>query len=968
VTATAGGKEVAPTAESVADTEPVRPDVFISYSRKDTHFVGRLRDELAARGKDVWLDLEDIRKGEEWWKRIERGIQSAAAVVAVVSPDFVSSEVCGSELDYAVANNKRLVPVLARVVEAKDVREELRRLNWLDFAGESDFHRAVDDLVGVLEADFEWLDRHARLNERAHEWEASGHDASFLLQRNDLVAAERWLDEQGEHDERATALQAEYILASRRAATKRQRRLLLASGGATVALLVVALVAVWQWRQAVAREQVALSRQLASSAVTQLSVDPELSLLLASRAADHARTMQAERALRLALAESRVRMRVPLEPGRPAAAAFAPGGRYLLALTRDGAASGIDVRTGKATILRGPRKSENLPGGSDRGRETVFAADGSVAAVVDVDGSIAAWRPGSWTRIARWSGRFARLFLPAQPRVAVTIDDREHAELRGFPSGKLIAALSRGRAANAPIARDARAIAVDEEDPSDDRESYVRLWFGPDWKRSRLLPNQELPAFSADGRRLATSAHHGLGVTVWSARTGNVVHTLGPECLCTNGFFAAGGRLLVTTSADGTEIIVWSTRTWDVVHRLRGDDRETVAALSGDGTLLLQISEQGVPSVSDVAAGRRIASLRGHTGGVLAAAVGRNDIVWTASSDGTLRTWDAKTWTSERGVPDDGVGAVLADGKISALVAELVDFSSSRLLQARVTRNGRILGWRQRASLDYADDAPGLSGDGRFGAFQVDLGKTAVWTLRGNRPHRVKTLAADSTAFSPDGKFLVAGRGDSRTIRVYAAGSWTPIARLPDASDASKFVPGVAVSSGGRLVLVAPFKQNAAVWRVRDGTRIVDLGNLNSDTAAFSPDGARLLLAAEREPVRIYDSTTGEVVTELLGHTEQPISAAFSPDGNLVLTTALDGSVRIWDAGTGEQITALFAPPNSLLGASFDERGTTVITWGEGVIRTAACVVCGSFDELRERAARRVTRHLTASERRVYGD
>jgi WD40 repeat protein len=969
MTPTVTEEELSPTEEPGADAEPIRPDVFISYSRKDAEFVGRLRDELAARGKDVWLDLEDIRKGEDWWRRIERGIQAAAAVVAVLSPDFLSSEVCGNELDYAIANNKRLVPVVARAVDAKEVRDELRRLNWLAFAADADFERSLDELVGVLEADFEWLDRHARLNERAHEWEAAGRDPSFLLQRNDLAAAERWLDEQGEHEERATALQTEYILASRRAATKRQRRLLLASGGAMLGLLVLALVAVWQWRQAVHREHVALSRQLASSAVTQLSVDPELSLILSAQGADHAHTVQAERALRLALAESHVRARVPLEPKQPVHAAFAPDGRYLLALARNGAASAVNVQTGKTMTLSRARTIAKVPEAADEPGATVFAPDGSVAALIEVDGSIEAWRPGTWTRLARWPGRFSQLFLPARPRVAVTIDVNQRAELRSFPSGAVVAKLGSWRALGAAITPDGRAVAVDLENPTDDQESNVRLWFGPDWKRSQLLAGQELPSFSANGRWLGTSAHHGPGVTVWSARTGKIVHDLGRDCLCTNGSFTPDGRLLITNSPDGTEIHAWSPRAWEVVHRLRGDARETLAASSRDGTQLMQISDQGVPSLSDLAAGHRIASLRGHTGGVLATAFGPDGMIETASTDGSVRTWDAKTWTGVRDIPDDAVAAVLADGRITAVVTDLVDLDHSTVLEARVGRDGQIFDWQRRASLDYSVDAPALSRGGRFGAFNVDVGRTDIWILRGSRPHRVRTLAADEVAFSPDGKFLAAGAGDSRIVTVYATGSWNqPVAKLPRASDASTFVPTVALSPGGKLAFIAPYKQNAAVWRVRDGTRVIDLGNLNADAAVFSPDGARLLIAAEGQPVRIYDAGTGEVVTELLGHTEQPTSATFSPDGKLVLTTALDSSVRIWDVDTGEQVTVFFAPLNSLLGASFDDTGRKILTHGAGVVRIAACAVCGTFDDLRERAAQRVTRTLTASERRLYGD
>jgi len=87
----------------VAGPQPQRPDAFVSYSRRDGEFVQRLVAALAANGKDLWVDLEDIPKSADWRARIEAGIESAKAVVVVVSPSFVSSHVCGEDAPRAAA-------------------------------------------------------------------------------------------------------------------------------------------------------------------------------------------------------------------------------------------------------------------------------------------------------------------------------------------------------------------------------------------------------------------------------------------------------------------------------------------------------------------------------------------------------------------------------------------------------------------------------------------------------------------------------------------------------------------------------------------------------------------------------------------------------------------------------------------------------------------------------------------------
>ena len=40
--------------------------VFISYSRRDKDFVGKLREALSARNYEVWVDWEDIPPSTEW--------------------------------------------------------------------------------------------------------------------------------------------------------------------------------------------------------------------------------------------------------------------------------------------------------------------------------------------------------------------------------------------------------------------------------------------------------------------------------------------------------------------------------------------------------------------------------------------------------------------------------------------------------------------------------------------------------------------------------------------------------------------------------------------------------------------------------------------------------------------------------------------------------------------------------------
>ena len=84
------------------DQQVPRPqEVFISYSRKDKDFVRRLDESLKDRGREAWVDWEDIRPTEEWMQAIYAAIEGADTFVFVLTPDSVASVVCGREIAHA---------------------------------------------------------------------------------------------------------------------------------------------------------------------------------------------------------------------------------------------------------------------------------------------------------------------------------------------------------------------------------------------------------------------------------------------------------------------------------------------------------------------------------------------------------------------------------------------------------------------------------------------------------------------------------------------------------------------------------------------------------------------------------------------------------------------------------------------------------------------------------------------------
>ena len=64
-------------------------------------------------------------------------------------------------------------------------------------------------------------------------------------------------------------------------------------------------------------------------------------------------------------------------------------------------------------------------------------------------------------------------------------------------------------------------------------------------------------------------------------------------------------------------------------------------------------------------------------------------------------------------------------------------------------------------------------------------------------------------------------------------------------------------------------------------------------SAAFSPDGKRVVTASYDRTARVWDGVTGKPVGEFR-HDSPPQSVLFSPDGTRIVTVSDNGAGRLW--------------------------------------------------------------------------
>ena len=125
----------------------MKPDIFMSYSRREVGFVDDLTDRLEKQSYRVWLDYRSLVPGTPWAGQIDKGLDEAEVVLLVVSKSSMASQYVELEWQHVLKENKR---VILLVFEAMHLPAELEKFEWVDFRG--DYEKGIKALTRRLES------------------------------------------------------------------------------------------------------------------------------------------------------------------------------------------------------------------------------------------------------------------------------------------------------------------------------------------------------------------------------------------------------------------------------------------------------------------------------------------------------------------------------------------------------------------------------------------------------------------------------------------------------------------------------------------------------------------------------------------------------------------------------------------------------------------------------------------------
>ena len=138
-------------------------------------------------------------------------------------------------------------------------------------------------------------------------------------------------------------------------------------------------------------------------------------------------------------------------------------------------------------------------------------------------------------------------------------------------------------------------------------------------------------------------------------------------------------------------------------------------------------------------------------------------------------------------------------------------------------------------------------------------------------------------------------------------------------------------------------------------------------SAAFSPDGKRIVTASDDKTARLWDGEPGKPIGEPLeGHEDRVVSAAFSPDGKRIVTASWDKTARLWDGETGKPIgEPLKGHGDRVLSAVFSPDGGRIVTASDD--NTARLwKIFANTQELVSHAKVGIPRCLTTAQRNTF--
>jgi WD40 repeat protein/class 3 adenylate cyclase len=186
--------------------------------------------------------------------------------------------------------------------------------------------------------------------------------------------------------------------------------------------------------------------------------------------------------------------------------------------------------------------------------------------------------------------------------------------------------------------------------------------------------------------------------------------------------------------------------------------------------------------------------------------------------------------------------------------------------------------------------------------------------------------------FLPDGHTALTASDDS-TLALWDLASGEVIRRFEGHEGP---VLSLALSPDGETVYSTSLDGTVRVWNFASGEQVASYQPFGDDIPnglAISPDGEKLLVGKDNWEVTpwdrfdgviaVLDAHTGEILSNLTGHTSFIPTIAISPDGRYALSGSPDLTVRLWEVSSGKELAVFDEHTSGVIRVAFSLDGLT---------------------------------------------
>ncbi|KAF2744900.1 WD40 repeat-like protein [Sporormia fimetaria CBS 119925] len=243
----------------------------------------------------------------------------------------------------------------------------------------------------------------------------------------------------------------------------------------------------------------------------------------------------------------------------------------------------------------------------------------------------------------------------------------------------------------------------------------------------------------------------------------------------------------------------------------------------------------------------------------------------SSSKDLTTRIWSLD--------PEDGFVPTTLGGHKHAVVGAW--FSKDQETIYTVSKDGALFMWKYMLRYDAPEDAE-------------ETEENMQWGIADRHFYMQNFANVTCAAFHPESNLMVTGFSHG----VFMIHELPDFSQIQTLSISQNEIDFVAINKTGEWLAFGATKLGQLlVWEWQSESYVLkQQGHFDSmNTIAYSPEGQRVITAADDGKIKVWDVNSGFCVVTFTEHMSGVTACEFAKRGNVLFTASLDGSVRAWD-------------------------------------------------------------------------